>query len=257
MDRISYRGNMSANRPNLVNPYLKMGRAKVHLDALKEGILEFSNSEPYRIFPQDDLERGQHVITIRLSDPPLPLALISGDFICCLRSSLDYLAWQLAAISIANPSKDICFPIWGEDCNSAQRHIKKSTEGIPPEAITFMKSFQPYNHGNAYRDTHMWRLNALWSVEKHRHITLHSVDCEILFPGIPPRMPFVREELNDGCIMRFPLAAKQYMHLKPRSSVGLTFGDVDEGIELNFQELVDMYQFVSEKVIPRFARFFT
>jgi hypothetical protein len=37
---------------------------------------------------------GKHILTITLDDPPFAVGLIAGDFLCCLRSSLDHLDWQ-------------------------------------------------------------------------------------------------------------------------------------------------------------------
>ena len=85
------------------------------------------------------------MITIELEDPPFEAALIAGDFICCLRSSLDYLAWQLAVITTPIPSKRVCFPIYGENTPDNQVSIAKSTFGIPEPAISLIKSFQPYH----------------------------------------------------------------------------------------------------------------
>jgi hypothetical protein len=59
-------------------------------------------SEPYGISAEDDLNAGKHILTITLDDPPFAVALIAGDFVYCLRSSLDHLAWQRDVIEVNN-----------------------------------------------------------------------------------------------------------------------------------------------------------
>src|SRR5216683_2756421 len=134
----------------LRDPELKVEWAKKHLDALNAAHVAFTNSEPYTISAEDDLERGHYVLTVKTNSPPFSLALIAGDFISCLRSSLDHLAWQLAS-DAAKRSTRLCFPIHGENSLDVQMSITKQTYGIPEAAISIIKSLQPYNSGNAYK----------------------------------------------------------------------------------------------------------
>ncbi len=79
----------------LSDPYLKIGRAKFHLDNLNREIDTFHSSEPYEIKSYDDLERQEYVRTFRLFDVPDDISLIAGDALYCLRSSLDQVACGL------------------------------------------------------------------------------------------------------------------------------------------------------------------
>jgi hypothetical protein len=72
----------------------KINRAKVHLDAPSEFVKSWSESAAKSISTHDDLERGEYIVEIIPLELDLRGALIAGDFICCLRSSLDHLAWQ-------------------------------------------------------------------------------------------------------------------------------------------------------------------
>jgi hypothetical protein len=237
-------------------PYLKLGRAKEHFDALDREAAIFAESNPYRMFTQDDLESGQYIVTVWLDEPPVRLALLAGDFICCLRSSLDHLAWQLAFLTTDKPSEKICFPVLDKDTSNTQGYIKVATKGIPDLAITVMKSFQPYTYGAAYKTHLLWVLNKLWNIDKHRHLALHSGVFDVSFSGVPLAIVPGTEQLDDGFVMRFPLAAKQYMNLKPRVRAEIKFGDADEGIELGVKDFFDLYEFVAHKIIPEFASFF-
>lgn len=244
--------------PSLLDPNLKLQRATEHLDALDLQIAAFFESKPYNISSEDDLERGEHVVTIQTKFPPLSMGSVAGDFICNLRSSLDHLAWQLAALSGSRPSPRVCFPIWGTNSDEAQKRITESTVGIPAGAIALMRAFQPYNSGKSYKTTQLWILNRLWNVDKHRHITLHTCSLEIKFPRMPRTLrPPTTEIVNGSGVVRFPLAAKPYMDCHPRLILDIQFGDESAGISVNRQGLRGMYQFIGEKVIPTFAGFFT
>src|SRR5580658_4055833 len=169
---------LSAMASNL-DPHLKLSRAKLHLDALDQEVRLFKQSEPHRITTEEDEDGGWYIVKIEhLKDISLGVALIAGDFISCLRSSLDHLAWQLATLPTDSPSRDISFPICEKDSLDTQIRIVKATYGIPDAAVAIMKQFQPYNGGDAYKSTHLWRLNKLWNIDKHRHILLRGVPTD-------------------------------------------------------------------------------
>jgi hypothetical protein len=243
---------------NLANIKFKLKRAKTHLDALDVEITKFAKTKTYSFSSEDDAERGEYVLTITPNDAePLPCTVVAGDFICCLRSSLDYLVYQLASLSGKIPGSEISFPVFGEDSLDTQLRITRKTYGVPDAAVIIIKSLQPYNSGNAYKSTHLWRLNKLWNIDKHRHLPLHSVFSHVAFPRVPQNMAPRPEILNDGSTyrLRFPAAAKPYIDLKPRISTDVQFGDEREGVAVLPKDFRDMYEFVRNKVIPRFAGF--
>jgi len=245
--------------PGLTGPYLKVSRAKEHLDSLNSGINEFRESESYRYSAEENLQTSEYIITIVFDEPPLPLSLIVGDFICCLRSALDHLAWQLALLTTLPkfPSRKVEFPIIGKFGSRTEGIISDATKGIPEKAVARIRELQPYNRGSAYKSTHLWRLHTLWNIEKHRHLTIHSCILNIQFPGVKPPKQVHTKSFDNGCILALPLSSKPDTDLKPWATVDVSFGDVEEGIELNAADLIDMYQFVGEKVIPGFSSFFS
>lgn len=248
---------------SILTTHLKMGRAKKHLDVLGRAIRCYRShpEKVNRVSSYEDLEAGDFVIKTEALDEDtlLTFGLIAGDFIHNVRSSLDHLAWSLALKVNRKPPRRICFPIEKEDSLDAQINITKATHGIPEEAIAIMKSLQPYNSGNAYKSTHLWRLHALWNLDKHRSIASHStVSDEIL--RVPPDMAAVikREAFDNGAIVRIPLALKhRIMRFNPNPGVDVRFGDQEEGIIVSLQDFRDIYEFVSVEVVPRFTRFFS
>lgn len=75
---------------------LKIVRAQKHLDCLRNEILAYSETKPYT-FP---LQISSRIITTGSArssfEPSLELGLIFGDCLNNLRTSLDYIAWDLA-----------------------------------------------------------------------------------------------------------------------------------------------------------------
>lgn len=120
-----------------------------------------------------------------------------------------------------------------------------------------MKSLQPYNSGNAFKLTHLWRLNRLWNIDKHRHIILHAVILDIKFDNLPAAMSPIMEIVGDYGVMRFPLASKPYVKLNPPPKLSVQFGHEAEGIILEMRDFFEMYEYIRDKVIPRFTGFFT
>jgi hypothetical protein len=247
--------------PSLFEPDLKRQWAKKHLDSLKSEIDTFNQRHPYEIVTEEEPNTGTYII--RIVHPPLlealPAVLTFGDFVSCLRASLDYLAWQLALLNGTWPTRETCFPICDRNTVDAQVRIAKATFGIPDPAIAVIKSLQPYHFGDAYKSTHLWRLNTLWNIDKHRHISAFSV--------LPAWQFCLRESYDgggvlsteqiDNCtVMRLPIAAKDHVEFNTNRQVDLRFLDQREGIDLGYQDLVEVYDFVTNSVLPAFSGFF-
>ena len=79
--------------------WLKVIRAKEHLDALYAEILEFlrTDPQPYAIQPEHNREGSEYVFHFKVNrEPPTEWSVAVGDVTYNLRSALDHLAWQLA-----------------------------------------------------------------------------------------------------------------------------------------------------------------
>jgi hypothetical protein len=87
----------------LADPYLKTKRAKEHLDALRHELESFRDSKSHRVSRERDIKNKRYRIRLKIADIPDTLPLIVGDFVCCLRSSLDQLVWALATLTKPYP----------------------------------------------------------------------------------------------------------------------------------------------------------
>src|SRR5271157_3948207 len=98
----------------------KAERAKLHLDAFNGHVSTYMK-EPYTVVRKYDAQNRRHIkrLNNKPFDPVLGMEL--GEFLYCLRSGLDQMAWQLAKSEARRDSrKDICFPI-PEDLSTSDR----------------------------------------------------------------------------------------------------------------------------------------
>jgi hypothetical protein len=242
------------------DPYLKTARAKVHLDALREELGDFSKSKPHRVHRQRDTKNQRYIIRLEIKPVPEFVPLIVGDFLGCLRASLDHLVWQLAqANKPSHYPEGTEFPIM--DAPNGKR-LRDSTRRVATEARRMIETFQPYygrQHDMAAIRSHLlWRLNTLCIIDKHRRIPVHSDFSRADFPDFPQESWHLakRKTLNNAYIVSVPLHLEDKMRLDPATSFKVIFGDSFVGVECDTGGLEDMYNFVTDKVLPRFARFF-
>jgi hypothetical protein len=245
--------------PSLRDPEFNLRWAKEQLTLLNGKIRRFENVYKVEIIAEEDLANEFYVVRAKLDfplDEAFEIAATAGDFINRLRCSLDHLAWQLALYGSDKPSTAIHFPITEKESEDTQVKIARATFGIPDEAITVVKSFQPYKAGDLYKTHHLWRLNKLWNIDKHRHLPGHGGTSEpflhIAVPGIKAR----KDWFDGEDIVRLPIALKDKVTLNPNAATRFLFMDAIEGWELSIDDMIEMYNFVAGEVFPAFSRFF-
>ena len=238
---------------SLADPYLKTARAKEHLDDLRERLRVFRESQPIRITREDDVEKQRHIVRLNVQDIPEKFALIVGDFLFCLRSSLDQLVWALAHITTPYP-RGTQFPVF-EAPNPDL--FAQYTTGVPAEALKIIESLQPYlGQNTAAAKSHLlWRLNMLCNIDKHRRIPTDKNITDMRFSDFPKEFIPLIEYDNDTGVISVPIGLKSKMG-DPTAFLNVIFGDSHEGIECDFAGMEAIYNFVANSVIPRFTRFF-
>ncbi|MGH9692391.1 MAG: hypothetical protein ACRD4C_15150 [Candidatus Acidiferrales bacterium] len=240
----------------------KLAWAKGHLQLLDIEITKFSNSQPYTLTREDDLEHGKHVLRFNMWDVPEPITLIAADAIYNMRSCLDQLVWSLACLTVTIPQKT-SFPIVdGPVLTKNKLHsFNKSLLGVPPGAICEIDALQPYHSGAAFKAHPLWRLDEICNLDKHRRVPANGSAANIHFPGITENdvaTGVVRIEAFDtGYVMSVPIAFKDKLNTHPTMQYAVVFGGDASGISERFGGLVEIYEFVAKSVLPRFESFFT
>src|ERR1022692_3305533 len=116
------------------------------------------------------------------ADPHCWIHLIAGDIFYCLRSALDQAVYYLAKDSFPYPDWTQ-FPIFDEDTAETRKRFARYTRGVDSEAVSFIKSLQPYVGLNREPLTaHMlWMLNKMCNIDKHRRIPIRGCATDISF----------------------------------------------------------------------------
>jgi hypothetical protein len=238
----------------LTDPYLKLDWAKKHLDTLDADLLAFHNSNPCRVFTRDDIENQRYILRIELKDVPDHIPLRCGDAFYCMRSCLDQLVWRLASLRVEVPGRTQ-FPTiesWDRD-NGSARFIA-SLPDVPDEAIAIIRDLQPANRTTPPQDHLLWQLNAMCNLDKHRKIPAQGSRVAVQLPTPPGT--FVHEEFRNNTILSVPLAEKAKLDMHPEVGFQVVFGDAAARVLIGPEEIREIYQFISDGILPKFTRFF-
>src|ERR1700733_5010320 len=112
------------------NPRLKMRWAKHHLDLLDGEIRDYLRCNPYSVSFEDDLEAGEYIVKLTVESLPDRIGLIVGDFVSCLRTSLDHLANALTHCADGVPNDSASFPVIDLNNSDGRKSFKRATFGI-------------------------------------------------------------------------------------------------------------------------------
>jgi len=180
----------------LRDPFLKLGRAKVHMEGLYDLIHRWLQDDPCKVEPQLNPQTGEVIVYAEPTrEPPVEeWSVIIGDIIHNLRSALDQLVWALTVayqstpplnpIPKRGPGSDwriigfpICIkphPLDGSG-NVISWHVAKDLKslwGVRPSLRAEFQGLQPFNHGQNAAKKPLAVLNELWNIDKHRHLPL-------------------------------------------------------------------------------------
>jgi hypothetical protein len=90
----------------------KLYRAKQHYDELTKELVEYFRNGPGELVEAAESAPENQILGYKLKgDVPARFGLIAGDFLQNMRSSLDYLVWQLVIANKRKPGTCNAFPI--------------------------------------------------------------------------------------------------------------------------------------------------
>jgi|SRR5580698_1276118 hypothetical protein len=237
---------------------MKARRADEHFQSLERELAKWS-AKTHAISEKTDFERAVHVVTITISPTPEIIPMLFGDFVCCLRSSLDQLAWRLAHLPpkrtfSRTQQRQINFPIFEERSSTYN-----DRRGLFPAAVAdIVDTFQPYLRGTAFRDDPLWQLNELWNLDKHRTSSIPPYNISLGYADDFLHRFVRHNRLTYDLEVAIPLfiAWTRKVDLKPTLTVEILFGETNT-LELSINRLREINNFVRNEVIPRFTGFFT
>ncbi len=237
---------------------MKTRRADFHLQSAEVKIRDWVKREPYSIEEKDNPDRTEHFFILRPHAITEDVALGVGDFVNCLRSALDQLAWNLVHLfpdtipATDRAARKIAFPICDTDESYRQKRalFHSSIHGV-------LDSLQPDDRANAIYTHALWKLDKLWNIDKHRTIPVNCGDWRITIAhGL---MRVSHDAINDCFVIGIPCLARvcfKPTYVKPKVVPQILFGEYMGEFSVSIAELRQIYEFVTADAIPRFARFF-
>lgn len=103
---------------------------------------------------------------------PFSLPLLIGDCLQSLRSSLDYLVWELILAANRTPARHNSFPVCRSHTAFKNSVSKGQLAGVDEGAIAQIEKFQPYHDGKVQNSNALYVLDDLCGICKHRMVPL-------------------------------------------------------------------------------------
>lgn len=177
--------------------------------------------------------------------PPLPweLPMVLGDSLQSLRSSLDYLVWELCVAAKTPPTEKHAFPV----CRTAKCFRNSVTtrqmNGLSTEMVASINSFQPYHAGDRSEQTPLWLLHELCNINKHRRILLTTITITFGYQG--RTSPITKSETN---------AVEVDVNPEATALIALDEGPI-KGLEIS-RLIAELIAYVEQVMLPQFEGFF-
>jgi hypothetical protein len=168
----------------------KLDWAGKHLTAFREQVSGYE-SRSYDVVQEVSGDRLTITLRLRLHEQiPLHFALIIGDVVHNLRSSLDTLAYEFARRHVGGdlparlerqPAFPICSSTSDYDKFFAKRRTvfgareEKALRSVAPGSKYHSIEIEgepPWTFDDSAKQDQLWKLNHLWNIDKHRHLHL-------------------------------------------------------------------------------------
>ncbi|HEY7097450.1 MAG TPA: hypothetical protein VH437_12045 [Terriglobales bacterium] len=236
-----------------------------HLNSIEPQAMRYFSTDPGKVVSEEEPQTGRIILRFRQQTPiPDEIPLIIGDAIQNLRSSLDYLVWELVLAANNVPTDKNMFPICSTEDAFNNQVARHRLDGVPVDAIAEIKALQPYHYGQQWEKAPIQAIDTFCNVNKHRRLLLsvlavHASRTEIISSAsgtsvqstLSPR--YHDAELAVGPV---PSAIDEEMEMKGQVVTFITFKERPaEGLEISGC-LNHLWHFVNEYLLPKFEKFF-
>jgi hypothetical protein len=247
--------------------YVKIERAKEHLENLSAEILGLNDLDPYDVVAKYEPESGDYVVRIETDySPPLRWAAIAGDAVHNLRSALDLLVFQLVLANGKRPDTKTEFPIFLDPAKYKAGGPRK-VKGADKATMRIFDGLQPCNETQAPDRHPLWLLHRLDIRDKHQLLNVVVAGAQTdQFKIRTGNFGIINGRYNAFiCPIEHGAELGRFQLTSPEAEVDMeyhiTFGVVfeDFGVDDNFAvvpTIKKIVQFV-EAVPPLFESFLT
>jgi hypothetical protein len=247
--------------PRLKRVRMKLDRAEEHLASLNTEFAALMAANRYGVLPRPDMHDGIEVFRVQIPpDEPrilYRLSILVGDYVSCLRATLDHLAWALSLLTTEMPFDKTEFPIFLEP-NPVR--VRNKIPDVPREAQEVIESLQPYHAGDQASAHHLAILYRLSNIEKHRYIPVIRYAFR-LTGTVPPKTTIgfrVVPALDEGTEIA---TLSTVGVLNPEATVEISptfyivFGDSRWGAGMDLTRIGELHEFIRDHVFPRLCPF--
>lgn len=232
----------------------KTQRATTHLEAFKAHVATYMK-EPYTVVSRYDDGNRRLIKRFQLKSFEPVLGMELGEFLYCLRSGLDQMAWQLAKPeSRRDFPRDIYFPIYENLTGDRKRNYARALTLFPAEVATEIDMVQPHKGPNPPEDHPLSQLNKLCNLDKHALIPVHSRGINLFVPSVPG-IEVQNLDQEDAIEVSLPEEYKSELDLRPTSPDDIELGEWNSDWRVPLHRLTDIQSFITCTVIPRFEHF--
>jgi hypothetical protein len=233
---------------------LKAQRAQTHLDAFNR-LVSAWRKEPYTIIRKDDPQNRRHVKRYHFKGFEPDLGMVLGEFLYCLRSGLDQMAWQLALSSARRDfERYICFPISDDLTGDRLKSYTNILRLFPADVAKEIDRLQPDNGVDRPESHPLSQLNKLCNFDKHRVIPIHSRGAPVFYPHVPGVLAYPIES-EDAVEVSVPIEYKAALDFEPENTSEIQVGEWESDWFLPVHRLSDIHGFITCTVIPTFMPF--
>ena len=241
----------------------------MHLAELAAELRWYFGTNPGKVVRKAESDPNQYVGTFQAGGPiPARLPIIIGDCLQNLRSSLDYLVWELVLAAKNQPGENNMFPVCSTlksfDFQLSKRH---RLAGVTPDAVAEIKSLQPYHFGQDFDKSPLWVIDDLCNINKHRHVLLthlhggpSDIELQIINGETFGRLDLTSikrdAEIGPLPIIDGPQGRGGQVDVNLKIAAFVAF---NEGAAQNLEVglvLGEMLKYIRFTVLPRFERFF-
>lgn len=167
----------------------KFNWARHHFEYYHLALTKYLQINPCKFVPKPNVttdESGRRWVmgTFEAKEPvPETLTQIVGDCLVNLRSTLDYLVWELVLANGKQPTTGNAFPV-ALTTDSYAKEIKRGRLcDVDPDAIAIIESLQPY-HAVDPEQSLLAVLHKFTNINKHRRILLTCLKTVMPMPDL-------------------------------------------------------------------------
>lgn len=241
---------------------LRLEWAAAHLDAMKHEAILFMTEvpQPYTFVRERNPEGGDDILRAKIFRwPDAKFGMRVADAVHNLRSVLDMIAWECALKGKRPPTetdRSVAFPICMDDSEWEDRGTKRMIRLIPDDAVTIIKSFQPYSRPDGIQGLGLVQSLDNWSKHK-RLLSLPTFHASSL--TAPAGCEFIDLNLGafaDNDVMALVRGTNTDLQDKGKFMAHIGFAKGPPGRGYPIDQLAFIYDQITDKVLPAFQEYF-